>query len=105
MRWIALTYQDLLLTFRERLAVITKPFVFEPNDKLTRDEVKQVVEQLMNDLVAKRGLYDYVVVCDETNNTNDRIDRNELYIDIAIEPVKAVEYIYIPVRIQNTGSI
>ena len=62
-------------------------------------------EQLMNDLVAKRGLYDYLVVCDETNNTNDRIDRNELYIDIAIEPVKAVEYIYIPVRIQNTGSI
>ena len=59
----------------------------------------------MNDLVAKRGLYDYVVVCDETNNTNDRIDRNELYIDIAIEPVKAVEFIYIPVRIQNTGSI
>ena len=90
---------------RERLAVITKPFVFEPNDKLTRDEVKQVVEQLMNDLVAKRGLYDYLVVCDETNNTPDRIDRNELYIDIAIEPVKAVEYIYIPVRIQNTGSI
>ena len=37
--------------------------------------------------------------------TNDRIDRNELYIDIAIEPVKAVEFIYIPVRIQNTGSI
>jgi len=90
---------------RERLAEITKPFVFEPNDKLTRDEVKQVVEQLMNDLVAKRGLYDYLVVCDETNNTNDRIDRNELYIDIAIEPVKAVEFIFIPVRIQNTGSI
>ena len=90
---------------RERLGVITKPFVFEPNDKLTRDEVKQVVESLMNDLVAKRGLYDYLVVCDETNNTNDRIDRNELYIDVAIEPVKAVEFIYIPVRIQNTGSI
>jgi hypothetical protein len=90
---------------RERLGVITKPFVFEPNDKLTRDEVKQVVESLMNDLVAKRGLYDYLVVCDESNNTNDRIDRNELYIDVAIEPVKAVEFIYIPVRIQNTGSI
>ena len=95
----------LVAYIRERLAVITKPFVFEPNDKLTRDEVKQVVEQLMNDLVAKRGLYDYLVVCDESNNTPDRIDRNELYIDIAIEPVKAVEYIYIPVRIQNTGSI
>ena len=82
---------------RERLGEITKPFVFEPNDKLTRDEVKGVVESLMNDLVAKRGLFDYLVVCDETNNTADRIDRNELYIDVAIEPVKAVEFIYIPI--------
>ena len=90
---------------RERVGEITKPFVFEPNDKLTRDEVKGVVESLMNDLVAKRGLFDYLVVCDETNNTADRIDRNELYIDVAIEPVKAVEFIYIPIRIQNTGSI
>ena len=59
----------------------------------------------MNDLVSKRGLYDYLVVCDDTNNTSARIDRNELYIDVAIEPVKSVEFIYIPVRIQNTGSI
>ena len=51
------------------------------------------------------GLYDYVVICDTSNNTPDRIDRNELYIDVAIEPVKAVEFIYIPVRIKNTGSI
>jgi hypothetical protein len=39
-----------------------------------------------------------------TNNTPARIDRNELYVDIAIEPVKAVEFIYIPVRIKNTGD-
>jgi phage tail sheath protein FI len=60
---------------------------------------------LMIDLVAKRGIYDYLVVCDLTNNTPARIDRNELYVDIAIEPVKAVEFIYIPVRIKNTGEI
>ena len=95
----------LVAYIRERLGEITKPFVFEPNDKLTRDEAKGVVESLMNDLVSKRGLYDYLVVCDETNNTSARIDRNELYIDVAIEPVKSVEFIYIPVRIQNTGSI
>ena len=59
----------------------------------------------MNDLVAKRALYDLLVVCDETNNTNVRIDRNELYVDIAIEPIKSVEFIYIPVRIKNTGDI
>ena len=95
----------LVAYIRERLGEITKPFVFEPNDKLTRDEIKGVVESLMNDLVSKRGLYDYLVVCDETNNTSARIDRNELYLDVAVEPVKAVEFIYIPVRIQNTGSI
>ena len=59
----------------------------------------------MQDLVAKRGLYDYLIVCDLSNNTPARIDRNELYVDIAIEPVKAVEFIYIPVRIKNTGEL
>ena len=95
----------LVAFLRDRLEVLAKGYIFEPNDKSTRDEVKNSVEQLMNDIVAKRGLYDYLVVCDETNNTNARIDRNELYVDIAIEPVKSVEFIYIPVRIKNTGDI
>ena len=95
----------LIVYLRERLGQIVKPFLFEPNDKITRDEAKQVVESLMNDLVAKRGLYDYLVICDDSNNTPDRIDRNELYIDVAIEPMKAVEFIYIPLRIKNTGEI
>lgn len=95
----------LVAYIRYQLEVITKPFLFEPNDEITRNEAKNVVEQLMNDLVAKRGLYDYAVVCDRSNNTPARIDRNELWIDIAIEPVKAVEFIYIPVRIKNTGEI
>ena len=55
--------------------------------------------------MAKRALNDYLVVCDETNNTAARIDRNELYVDVAIEPVKALEFIYIPVRLKNTGEI
>jgi phage tail sheath protein FI len=60
---------------------------------------------LFIDLVSKRGLYDYLVVCDESNNTPARIDRNELWVDVAVEPVKAAEFIYIPVRIMNTGEI
>ena len=59
----------------------------------------------MLELVAQRGLYAFAVFCDETNNTADRIDRNELYVDVAIEPVKAVEFIFIPVRLKNTGEI
>ena len=90
---------------RKQLDVLAKPFLFEPNDEITRNEIKNVIESLMNDLVAKRGLYDYAVVCDKSNNTPFRIDRNELWVDIAIEPVKAVEFIYIPVRIKNTGEI
>ena len=90
---------------RLTLDSVARPFIFEPNDTITRNEVKNAVEQLLNDITAKRGIYDYLVVCDETNNTPARIDRNELYVDIAIEPTKAVEFIYIPVRIKNTGEI
>ena len=68
-------------------------------------EVKGAVESLLLELVGQRALYDYLVVCDESNNTPNRIDRNELWIDIAIEPVKAVEFIYIPLRLKNTGEI
>jgi hypothetical protein len=83
---------------------VARPFIFEPNDTITRNQVKSAFESVLNDLVAKRGLYDYLVVCDTTNNTPDRIDRNELYVDIAIKPVKAIEFVYIPVRIVNTGA-
>ena len=95
----------LVAYIRSQVDSVAKMFLFEPNDKLTRDELKGSIEKIMNDLIAKRGLYDYLVVCDESNNTPGRIDRSELYVDIAIEPVKAVEFIFIPVRIKNTGEI
>jgi hypothetical protein len=95
----------LVAYIRGRLDIIGKQYLFEPNDQITRNQIKNAIDGLMIDLVAKRGLYDYLVVCDLTNNTPARIDRSELYVDIAIEPVKAVEFIYIPVRIKNTGEI
>jgi hypothetical protein len=90
---------------RRQLTLAARPFVFEPNDALTRNSIAGVVQTLMIDLVAKRGIYDYIVQCDEQNNTPARIDRNELWVDVAIEPVKAAEFIYIPVRVLNTGEI
>ena len=95
----------LVAYIRSRLTVIGKNYVFEPNDQTTRNQITNDVTAMMIDLVAKRGLYDYLVVCDLSNNTPARIDNNELWVDIAIEPVKAVEFIYIPVRIMNTGAI
>ena len=95
----------LIVYLRRQLNQLAKPYLFEPNDKLTRDEIKNACESLMLELVGQRALYDFLVVCDESNNTPARIDRNELHVDIAIEPVKAVEFIYIPLRIKNTGEI
>ena len=95
----------LVIYLRSQLNTLAKPYIFEPNDKITRDEIKQQVESLLLELVGQRALYDFLVVCDETNNTPARIDRNELYVDVAIEPVKAIEFIYIPLRLKNTGEI
>lgn len=90
---------------RERFAVIARPFLFEVNDEITRRNAKEVFEGFLGNILSQRGLYDYAVVCDETNNTPARIDANEFYIDVAIEPTKAAEFIYIPIRIVNTGEL
>ena len=95
----------LVVYLRGQLELLAKPYLFEPNDKITRDQVKAAADALLLELVALRALYDFLVVCDESNNTPARIDRNELYLDIAIEPVKAIEFIYIPLRLKNTGEI
>jgi hypothetical protein len=95
----------LVAFMRGRLEEIGKQFLFEPNDQITRNEISNAINGLCIDLVAKRGIYDFLVVCDDSNNTPARIDANELWVDIAIEPVKAVEFIYIPLRLQNTGAI
>jgi len=95
----------LVAFIRGRLQEIGNQYLFEPNDQITRNQITNSCTSLMLDLVAKRGIYDYLVVCDLSNNSPATIDANELYVDIAIEPVKSVEFIYIPLRIQNTGSI
>jgi hypothetical protein len=95
----------LLAYLRERFDPLARPFIFEPNDKITRENARQVFVGFLSDLMTKRAIYDFVVVCDETNNTPARIDRNELWIDVAIEPVKAAEFIYIPIRVVNTGEL
>ena len=95
----------LVIYLRSQLNKLARPYVFEPNDKITRDEIKAQAESLLLELVGNRAIFDFLVVCDETNNTPTRIDRNELYLDIAIEPVKAVEFIYVPLRLKNTGEI
>jgi hypothetical protein len=95
----------LIAYLRRQLDILCRPFLFEPNDTITRAEIKGSIESFLVELVGQRALYDFAVVCDDSNNTPSRIDRNELWVDIAVEPVKAVEFIYLPLRILNTGAI
>lgn len=89
---------------RKRADEIARPFLFQPNDKQTRDSALDSFNRFFAELVTLRGVQDFLVVCDSSNNTPARIDRNELWVDIAIQPTKAVEFIYIPIRIRNTGE-
>lgn len=89
---------------RYQLNNLAQPFLFEPNDTTTRKAVLDAFNRFLSELITLRGLYDFLVVCDLSNNTPARIDRNELWVDIAIQPVKAIEFIYIPIRIKNTGA-
>lgn len=89
---------------RRQLRKNTMSFIFEPNDQLTRDNVKAAVDSFLGDLIVKRGLMDFATLCDESNNTPDRIDRNELFVDIALKPMKAAEFIYIPIRVVSSGA-
>ena len=89
---------------RYQLELLSQPFLFQPNDRITRTSVKAAFDSALSELVTLRGIVDFLTVCDESNNTPARIDRNELWVDIAIQATRSIEFIYIPIRLVNTGS-
>lgn len=94
----------MLMKIKRDIRKAAMAYLFELNDKITRDSIKAMIDGYLNDIMMRRGLYDYVVLCDESNNTPTRIDRNELWVDIALKPAKAIEFIYIPIRVVTTGA-
>jgi hypothetical protein len=89
---------------RYQLDLLAKPFLFEQNDLQTQSAFQVTLSRFLSGLVGLQALTDFAVVCDSSNNTPDRIDANELWADILIQPVKSIEFIYLPVRILNTGA-
>lgn len=94
----------LIMDIKRKLRKNSLPFLFEPNDQLTRDDLKAMADNMLADILIRRGLYDYATLCDASNNSPDRIDRNEMWMDIALKPTKDVEFIYIPIRVLTTGA-
>ena len=83
----------------------SKYLLFEPNDENTRAKFVQIANDVLQLVSIGRGITAYTVVCDETINTPDVIDRNELRAKIGIVPTKAVEFIFIEFTLQRTGTI
>lgn len=94
----------MLMYIKRALRKASMPFVFRPNDAITRADLKTTVDSFLADIMVKRGLYDFATICNETNNTGVRIDNNELWIDVALKPTKAAEFIYIPITVVNTAD-
>lgn len=94
----------LVVYIRRQLEIIADPFLFRLNTASTRQEFSGVVNSFLSEILQLNGIYDFLVVCDESNNTPTRIDRTELWMDIAIQPVRSINFIYIPIRIEKTAS-
>ena len=77
--------------------------LFEFNDEITRTNFVNIVEPFLRDVQAKRGIFDYVVVCDETNNTAAVIDNNEFVADIYIKPARSINFIGLTFVATRTG--
>ncbi len=93
----------LFLTVEQALEGAANSQLFELNDDNTRANFVNIVEPYLRDVQAKRGLYDFLVVCDETNNTPDIIDNNEFRADIFLKPTKSINYITLTFVATRTG--
>jgi len=93
----------LFLTIEQALQRAAQAQLFELNDELTRANFKNIVEPYLRDVEAKRGLYGFLVVCDQTNNTPDVIDNNEFRADIFLKPAKSINYVTLTFVATRTG--
>jgi len=93
----------LFLTLEQALQRSAQAQLFELNDEITRANFINIVEPYLRDVQAKRGLYGFLVVCDETNNTPDVIDNNEFRADIYLKPAKSINYVTLTFVAVRTG--
>lgn len=93
----------LFIVLEKAISRASKSTLFEFNDEFTRAQFKNLVEPFLRDVQGRSGIYDYRVVCDETNNTPEIIDRNEFVGDIYIKPARAINFIQLNFVAVRTG--
>ena len=82
----------------------SRQFLYEPHTQAIREKYVKTITPFFQDLMNRGGLYGYKIICDNTNNTPEVIDRNELRVKIGIKPVKTIEFIIIDLCVLNTGA-
>ena len=93
----------LFIVLEKAIATASKYTLFEFNDEFTRAQFRNMVEPFLRDVQGRRGIYDFRVVADETNNTGEVIDRNEFIGDIYIKPARAINFIQLNFVAVRTG--
>lgn len=94
----------LFITIEKAIEQASKASLFEFNDSFTRAQFKNIVEPYLRDVQGRRGIYDFKVVCDETNNTAEVIDQNTFIGDIYIKPARSINYIKLNFVAVPTGT-
>jgi phage tail sheath protein FI len=93
----------LFIVLEKAIAIAAKSTLFEFNDEFTRAQFRNLVEPYLRDVQGRRGIYDFRVVCDETNNTGQVIDSNQFVGDIYIKPARAINFIQLNFIAVRTG--
>jgi len=93
----------LFIYLENAISQAAKDQLFEFNDEITRTNFVNIIEPFLRDIQAKRGIFDYVVVCDQTNNTAAIIDNNEFVADIYIKPARSINFIGLTFVATRTG--
>ena len=93
----------LFIYLEDAISAAARDQLFEFNDEITRTNFVNIVEPFLRDTQAKRGIFDYVVICDETNNTASVIDNNEFVADIFIKPARSINFIGLTFVATRTG--
>jgi len=93
----------LFITLEKAVSTASKFQLFEFNDEFTRANFRNIVEPFLREVQGRRGITDFLVVCDETNNTGDVIDRNEFVAEIFVKPARSVNFITLSFVATRTG--
>ena len=94
----------LFLVLEESISVAAKNQLFELNDEFTRAQFKNIVEPFLRSVQSRRGIVDFLVVCDATNNPADAIDRGEFFAEIFVKPARSINFITLTFTATRTGA-